>query len=79
MKKHFLVVTLICFSFMLHGQISITMNDAVSTALRFANREYRDTEPVYSLSDVVGTTPKIENGDTLLFLSALAIATEWHE
>ena len=64
---------------MLHGQISITMNDAVSTALRFANREYRDTEPVYSLSDVVGTTPKIENGDTLLFLSALAIATEWHE
>ena len=44
MKKHILVVTLICFSFMLHGQISITMNDAVSTALRFANREYRDTD-----------------------------------
>lgn len=51
MKKHFLVVTLICFSFMLHGQISITMNDAVSTALRFANREYLDTEPVYFLAE----------------------------
>ena len=51
MKKHILVVTLICFSFMLHGQISITMNDAVSTALRFANREYLDTEPVYFLAE----------------------------
>jgi hypothetical protein len=75
MKKLFLFSFLMGLTLLLNGQTVISADDAVSAALRFANRGFYAVNPAYSENDVEEITPIINNEDTLLFFVRIGDST----
>lgn len=75
MKKLFLFSFLMGLTLLLNGQTVISADDAVSAALRFANRGFYAVNPAYSENDVEEITPIIDNEDTLLFFVRIGDST----